>query len=62
MFKETFEFKNAIIFCYGRQKSIAIQQIVPKAQVWAIFEAVTSILKLVVFTCVMNKVGAIGCC
>jgi hypothetical protein len=55
MFEETLEFKNAIILCYGMQKSIALQQIVPKARVWAIVEAITFTLNLIVFACVMNQ-------
>jgi hypothetical protein len=55
MFEETFEFKNSIILCYGKQKFVVLQQIVPKAQVWAIVEAITSTLNLVVFACLMNQ-------
>jgi len=36
MFEKKFEFKNVIIFCYGKYKFVALQQIVPKAQLWAI--------------------------
>jgi hypothetical protein len=39
MFEKTLEFKNVIILCYGRQKSIVLQQKILKAQVWAIVEA-----------------------
>jgi hypothetical protein len=55
MFDETLEFKNAIILCYGRQKSIALQQRALKAQVWAIAEAITFTLNLVAYACVMNQ-------
>jgi hypothetical protein len=55
MFTETLKFKNAIILCYDKQKSIVLQQIIPKAQVWAIDEVITSTLNHVVATCVMNK-------
>jgi hypothetical protein len=54
MFEETFELKNAIILCYGMQKFVALQQKIPKAQVWAIIEAIIFILNLVIFICVMN--------
>jgi hypothetical protein len=47
-FQETLKFKNAIFFCYSKQKSIALQQKVLKAQVWTIAKAVASILNLVV--------------
>ncbi len=33
MFKEVLEFKGAILLCYGQQKTIALQQRVPKAKV-----------------------------
>ncbi len=36
MFEETLEFEQAVIICYGEQKTITWQQRVPKAQVWAI--------------------------
>jgi hypothetical protein len=39
MFKKTSKFKNAIIFCYGKYKFVALQQIVPKAQLWAIIKS-----------------------
>jgi hypothetical protein len=54
MFEKILEFKNAIIFCYGKQKFIVLQQIVPKTQAWAITEVIISTLNLVVLTCVMN--------
>jgi hypothetical protein len=59
MFEETLEFKNAIILCYGRQKSIALQQRVLNAQVWAIAKAITSTLNLVISAYVMNQTS---CC
>jgi hypothetical protein len=34
MFEEVLEFKEAILLCYGQQKIIALQQKVPKAEVW----------------------------
>jgi len=55
MFKKTFEFKNAIIICYDMHKFVALQQRVPKAQLWAIVEAITSTLNFVVSTYVMNQ-------
>jgi hypothetical protein len=55
IFEKTIDFKNAIIFCYGRQRRIALKLIILKAQVWAIVEAVTSTLNLVIFACVMNQ-------
>ncbi len=54
-FQETLKFKNAIIFYYSKQKSIALQQKVLKAQVWTIAEAIASTLNLVVYACVMNQ-------
>jgi hypothetical protein len=60
MFEETLEFKNAIILCYGKQKFVALQQKIPKAQMWVIAKAITSTLNLVISTYVMNR--AIGCC
>jgi len=63
MFEETLQFKNAVIFCYGKQNSIVFQQKIPEAQVWAIVEAITSTLHLVVLShCEMNFVGATSCC
>ncbi len=55
MFKETLEFKNAIIPCYGRQKSIVLQQKILKAQMWVIVEAITYMLNPILSTCVMNQ-------
>jgi hypothetical protein len=54
MFEKILEFKNAILFCYGKQKFIVLQQIVLKAQAWAVTEVIISTLNLVVLTCVMN--------
>ncbi len=54
MFEETFEFKNVVILCYGKQKFVALQQKIPKAQVWAIVKTITFTLNHVIFTCVMN--------
>ncbi len=42
MFEKTLEFKQAIITCYERQKTIVLQQKVPKAQVWAIVATIIS--------------------
>ncbi len=36
MFEEVLEFKQAILLCYGWQKTIVLQQKVPKVEVWAI--------------------------
>jgi len=55
MFEETLEFMNAIILCYGMQKSVVLHEIILKAQVWAIVEVITSTLNHFVSTCVMNK-------
>jgi hypothetical protein len=55
MFKETLDFENAIIHYYGRQKFIVLKQIISKAQVLAIAEAITSTLNHVVSACVMNQ-------
>jgi hypothetical protein len=54
MFEKTLEFKNAIILCYGKQKFVALQQKIPKSQVWVIVEAITFTLNPVIFTCVTN--------
>ncbi len=53
MFEKTLEFMNAIFLCYGMQKFVVLHQIIPKAQVWAIAEAITSTLNHVVLACVM---------
>ncbi len=55
MFQETLKFKNAIILCYNKQKSIVLQQKVLKAQVWTIAEVIASTLNHVVCACVMNQ-------
>jgi len=36
MFEYILEFKEAILLCYGWQKTIVLQQKVPKVKVWAI--------------------------
>jgi hypothetical protein len=54
MFEKILEFKNAIIFRYGKQKCIVLQQIVPKAEAWAITKIIIFTLNLVVLTCAMN--------
>jgi hypothetical protein len=33
LFEKTFEFKNAMIICYGKYKFVVLQQKIPKAQV-----------------------------
>ncbi len=48
MFKEVLEFKEAILLCYGRQKSIILHQRVLKVEVWAIAKALTFVLNDVV--------------
>jgi hypothetical protein len=55
MFEETLDFKNAIIRCYGRQMSITLKQVIPKAQVCAIAKVIASTLNLIVSTYVMNQ-------
>jgi hypothetical protein len=62
MFEEIFEFKNSFILCYGRQKYVALQQKIPKAQMWAIVEANTFAFNLVVSTCALNQSRIVGCC
>jgi hypothetical protein len=54
MFEETLKFKEAILLCYGQQKTIVLQQRVLKAKVRAIAERLTSILNKVVIAYVMN--------
>jgi len=49
------KFKNAIIFCYARQKFVNLQQKVNKAQVWAIVEVVIFCLNPIVSTFVINQ-------
>jgi hypothetical protein len=55
MFEKTLEFKAVILLCYGNRKTLSLQQQVPKAQVWAIVEVVTTCSNPMVFTCVLNK-------
>ncbi len=50
MVEETLEFKQTILLCYGRHKTLMLQQKIPKAQVWAIVKVVTHCLNLVVTT------------
>jgi hypothetical protein len=45
MFEEILKFKNVFILCYNRQKFVALQQKVPKAQMWAIVEIITFVLR-----------------
>jgi hypothetical protein len=54
MFGKTLEFKQAILLCYGKQKTPTLQLIILKAQVWAIMEIVIHFLNRVVMVCVMN--------
>jgi hypothetical protein len=54
MFEDVLEFKQSIITCYGRHKIVTLQHKVPKAQVWAIIEVITSCLNPMVTSCVMN--------
>ncbi len=49
MFEEVLEFKQDIFLCYGRQKTIVLQQKVPKVEVWAIAKTFTFILNKVVY-------------
>jgi len=55
MFEKILEFKKAIILCYGQQKTIVLQQRVPKVETWAIAKTLTSILNKVVIACVINQ-------
>jgi hypothetical protein len=55
VFKKTLEFKNAITIYYGRQKFVALQQRILKAQMWVIVEAIRYMWNLIVSTCVMNQ-------
>jgi hypothetical protein len=55
MFEEVLNFKKTILLCYGQQKTIVLQQMVPKVEVWALIETFTSVLNHVVITCVMNQ-------
>ncbi len=55
MFEKILEFKKAIILCYGQQKTIVLQQKVPKVETWAIAKTLTSILNKVVIACVINQ-------
>ncbi len=55
MFGKILEFKKAIILCYGQQKTIVLQQMVPKVETWAIAKTLTSILNKVVIACVINQ-------
>jgi len=53
MFEKTLEFKTTILLCYGKQKTLNLQQVL-KAQVWAIVKIVTMCSNLVVFECMLN--------
>jgi len=54
VFEKTLEFKNAI-FLLWQVTIFVLQQILPKAQVWAITKTITSTLNHVVSACVMNQ-------
>jgi hypothetical protein len=54
MFGDTLEFKQIILLCYERQKTLTSQLRVLKPQVWAIVEAIIRCLNLVVIACVMK--------
>ncbi len=54
MFEETLEFNNAIIFCCGGQKSIVLQQKIPKVQVC--FHKLN--LTTITFVATINFVGS----
>ncbi len=43
-------------------KSIALRQMVLKAQMWVIIETITSNLNRVVLVCVMNQLKAMSYC
>ncbi len=62
MFEEILEFKVITLLCYGKQKTLSLQQQVPKAQVWTIVEVVTICLNSMVSTCVLNQLEVISCC
>jgi hypothetical protein len=55
LFQKTLEFKHAIVLCYGRQQSLALQGHVPSPQVWAIAQIVANTLGFVVQQCVLNQ-------
>jgi len=55
MFNKLLKFKEAIFLCYGRQRTITLQQKVPKVEVWGITKAFTHVFNHVVTTCVMNQ-------
>jgi hypothetical protein len=55
MFEEILNFKQAILLCYGRQKTVTLQQKVLKAQMWVITETIIHCLNLMVTTCAMNQ-------
>jgi len=49
MFEEVLEFKQDIFLCYEQQKTIVLQQKVPKVKVWASAKTFTFILNKVVY-------------
>jgi hypothetical protein len=55
MFEKVLAFKEAILLCYGQQKTIVLQQKVPKVEVWAIVKAFTFVLNCIITICVMNQ-------
>jgi len=50
MFDKLLKFKEAIFLCYGQQRTLTLQQKVPKVEVWGIAKAFTSILNRVATT------------
>jgi hypothetical protein len=46
-FKDVLEFKEAILLCYRRQKTITLQQKVFKVKIWSIPKALIGVLKIV---------------
>ncbi len=55
MFEKKLEFKQAILLCYQKRKTLTLQQRIFKTQVWAIVKAVINRLNFVVITCVMSQ-------
>jgi len=55
MFDKLLKFKEAIFFCYGRKRTIILQQKVLNVEVWGIAKTFTNVLNRVVTTYVMNK-------
>jgi len=55
MFEENLEFKVTIVLCYGKKKTLSLQERVLKAQVWAIVRTINMYLNPMVSTCVWNQ-------